>query len=454
MEKPTSIRTFFDSGETRSYQYRRKQLEALMQCVYDYEHKISAALYADLGKNKEEAWFTEIGLLLEEIKYTLRHLNKWMKPKRVWAGLTTFPSTAKIHQEPRGVVLIIAPWNYPFQLSLVPLVGAIAAGCCAVIKPSEMAPETAKVVTQMITEIFPANYVRVVNGEGAEVVPQWIEQLHFDHIFYTGSIATGKKIYQMAAEKLIPVTLELGGKSPCIVYDDADIKVAVKRIVWGKFINAGQTCIAPDYILVHESIRAEFMKEMVKVIKDFYTNSPEKSYDYGKIINQKRFRTLQNFIKEGTVFYGGHLDEDSLFIGPTILYPVTINDKIMKEEIFGPLLPILTFNTDEQAIHTVLQNKNPLAFYLFTRSKKIEKLWLNRISFGGGCINNTVVHFANLKMPFGGIGNSGMGAYHGENTFRIFSHQKPVLKTATFVDPSIKYPTYKGKLKWFKRLLG
>ena len=449
-----SQRDFYNAGNTLPYEFRKSQLRALENAVKKYDAEISDALFADLGKSKEESWATETGLLLGEIKYAVKNLHRWMKPKRVSTGLVTFPSSGKIYRDPLGVVLIISPWNYPVQLSLVPLIGAIAAGNCAVLKPSEMAPATEKLIAKIIKETFNENYIKVVTGDGAEVIPAMINAFHFNHIFFTGSTAVGKSIYKLAADQLIPVTLELGGKSPCIVESDADLKVAAKRIVMGKFLNAGQTCIAPDYILVKESVKEKLLNELSETIEQFYTADPSASYDYGKIINQKRFQKLASFLSEGTVFYGGKTDQSKLYIQPTILTNITLADSVMKEEIFGPILPVITFTTTDEAINIVRQNNSPLSFYLFTKNKSIEAEWLRSTTFGGGCINNTVYHFANLNMPFGGIGNSGIGSYHGRKTFEIFSHAKPVLKTGTWLDPGIKYPPLKGKINLLKKFIG
>lgn len=448
------LRNFYNSGSTQCYEFRKSQLQALEGAVKKYDEEINAALFLDLKKSQEETWATETGLLLGEIKYAIKHLIQWMKPKKVASGLVTFPSSGKIYRDPLGVVLIISPWNYPLQLLLVPLVGAIAAGNCAVLKPSEMAPATEKIIVKIITETFKENYIKVITGNGAEVVPQMLTSFRFDHIFYTGSTAVGKTIYKMAAEQLTPVTLELGGKSPCIVESDADIKVAAKRIVMGKFINAGQTCIAPDYILVKESVKENLQNELAKTIEQFYTDDPAASYDYGKIINQKRFQKLVSFLSEGKIFYGGKHEQSTLYIQPTILTDISLEDAVMKEEIFGPILPVLSFSSMDEAVKIVQQNNTPLSFYLFTKNKSIEAEWLRRVTFGGGCINNTVYHFANLNMPFGGIGNSGIGSYHGKKTFEIFSHAKPVLKTGTWLDPNLKYPPLKGKMNLLKKFIG
>lgn len=448
------LREFYNSDTTLSYDFRKKQLKAFLKTIIKYDDEINTALFTDLKKSKEEAWATETGLLIGEIKNAIKNLQNWMKPKKVSAGLITFPSSAKIYRDPLGVVLIIAPWNYPLQLLLIPLVGAIAGGNCAVLKPSELAPATEKIILKIVGETFQGNYIKVVTGDGAEVVPGIINNFHFDHIFYTGSTSVGKEIYKLAAKDLIPVTLELGGKSPCIVYDDADIKVAAKRIVLGKFLNAGQTCIAPDYILVHEKVKEKLLSEVKEAIQKFYTNDAASCNDYGKIINQSRFKKLLGYLNKDKIFYGGKSDAAASYIEPTILINISLNDEVMKEEIFGPVLPVISFATTNEAMKIVQQNANPLAFYLFTKDKKTENDWIEKIPFGGGCINNTVWHFANERFPFGGIGNSGTGAYHGKNTFNVFTHAKPVLKTSTLIDPSLKYPPFKGKLKWFKKLIG
>ena len=365
-----NLRSFYDSGATLSYEFRKKQLEAFEKAIIKYDDEINAALYTDLKKSKEETWATETGFLMGEIKNANKNLHKWMKPKKVSTGLVTFPSSAKIYRDPLGVVLIIAPWNYPLQLLLIPLVGAIAGGNCAVLKPSELAPATEKIIVKIIEEIFPGNYIKVITGNGAEVVPAMINNFRFDHIFYTGSTTVGKEIYKLAAKDLVPVTLELGGKSPCIVYADADIKVAAKRIILGKFLNAGQTCIAPDYILVHETVKNNLLNELKDAIQKFYTNDPSSSYDYGKIINESRFNKLFSYLNEKNVFHGGKNDKDSLYIEPTILINISLDDAVMKEEIFGPILPVLSFTTTKEAMQMVQQNENPLAFYLFTKNKK------------------------------------------------------------------------------------
>ena len=449
-EQLQAMRIFFSSGTTRTYAFRIEQLKKLKPAIVKYEKEISAALYTDLKKSPEESYSTEIGLVLAEISLAIKKLRNWMEPQSVSTDLANLPSGSKIYRDPLGVVLIIAPWNYPFQLLLLPLAGAIAGGNCVVLKPSELAPATATVTEKIINEVFPDNYIKVVQGDGAAVVPVMMNNFRFDHVFYTGSIPVGKIIYKMAAEQLVPVTLELGGKSPAIVEADANLTVAAKRIVLGKFINAGQTCIAPDYLLVHQSVKDELLRKMVATIEKFYTKDAATSYDYGKVINEKRFDKLISYLAQGKIITGGQHDKGKLFIAPTILDGVSMNDPVMNEEIFGPILPVLSFTSMQEAEAIIKHNANPLAFYLFTSNKKTESEWINKVPFGGGCVNNADWHFTNHHLPFGGVGNSGLGAYHGKFSFDTFTRLKPVLKTPTWFDPSIKYPSFKGRLKFFK----
>jgi aldehyde dehydrogenase (NAD+) len=444
------MRTYFECGATRSYEFRKSRLLELRQAVVQHEGEIYAALYSDLKKNREEAYATELGLLLAEINTALKHLKKWMQPKSARTDLVNLPSSSKIYRDPLGVVLIISPWNYPFQLLLIPLVGAIAGGNCAVLKPSEFASATASVIEKIISQIFSQEYVNVIQGEGAEVIPSMMQSFRFDHVFYTGSIPVGKIIYQLAAKDLVSVTLELGGKSPAIVESDADVNIAARRIVLGKFINAGQTCIAPDYVLVHESIRSKFLEKLKKTINLFYGENKLESEDYGKIINEKRFDKLVSYLSDGNIVVGGQYNKSKLFVDPTIIENVPLDSPLMKEEIFGPILPVLCFSSKQEALSIIRHNPNPLAFYLFTADSKKEKEWIESVPFGGGCVNNTAWHFTNHHIPFGGIGNSGIGAYHGKSTFDTFTHAKSVMKTPEWFDPSIKYPPFKGKLKIFK----
>lgn len=445
-----SMRTFFESGVTRSYDFRKTQLLQLKQAMLQHEEEIYAALYSDLKKSPEEAYATELGLLLAEINSALKNLKDWMQPKHAGTDLVNLPSSSKIYRDPLGVALIISPWNYPLQLLLIPLVGAIAGGNCAVLKPSELAPATASVIEKIITQIFSPEYVCVVQGDGAEIIPAMMQAFHFDHVFYTGSIPVGKIIYQLAAKDLVPVTLELGGKSPAVVEGDADIAVAARRIALGKFINAGQTCIAPDYVLVHESIKNKFVEKLKQTINSFFGERKMESKDYGKIINEKRFDKLVSYLSEGDIVFGGENNKSKLFIAPTIIENIPLDSPLMKEEIFGPILPVLGFSSTEEALSIVQRNPNPLAFYLFTSDAKKEKAWIVSVPFGGGCINNTAWHFTNHHLPFGGIGSSGIGAYHGKSTFDTFTHAKAVMRTPRWFDPSLKYPPFKGKLRIFK----
>lgn len=444
-----ALKNYYNSHVTKPYAFRKKQLQLLKQILLANEKEIEKALYADLKKNAEETYATETGLVLAEINVALKNLRSWMQPTSARTNLVNFPSSSKIYQDPLGVVLIISPWNYPLQLLLIPLVGAIAGGNCMVLKPSEFSPATTGLLQKLITKNFPEEYIKVVTGDGAEVVPAMMKNFRFDHVFYTGSIPVGKMIYQMAAEKLVPVTLELGGKSPAIVCADADINVAVKRIGFGKFINAGQTCIAPDYVLVHNDVKEKFVNKLKETVLTFYSDNAANNYNYGKIINAKRFDTLIKYLADGKIVTGGDNNREKLFIAPTILENVSPDSPVMHEEIFGPILPVIGFSTTKEAMHIVQQNETPLSFYLFTNNKNEENEWM-QTSFGGGCINNADWHFTNHHLPFGGVGNSGLGAYHGKYTFDTFTRLKPVMKTPNWFDPSFKYPPLKGRLKLFK----
>jgi len=445
-----AMRQYFESGATRIHSFRKEQLCNLKTALRNHEEEIYAALYTDLKKNKEEAYATELGLVFAELNVAIKNLHRWMAPQSAGTDLVNLPSRSKIYRDPLGVVLIIAPWNYPLQLLLIPLIGAIAGGNCAVLKPSEFSQATTAIIEKIIKETFNNNYIYVAQGDGATVVPALMNSFRFDHIFYTGSIPVGKIIYQAAAKDLIPVTLELGGKSPAIVESDASLTTAAKRIVLGKFINVGQTCIAPDYLLVHESVKDSLIEKIKIQIEKFYSTDASSSYDYGKIINEKRFDKLVGYLSNGNIITGGQYDKSKLYIAPTLIDNASLKDPLMKEEIFGPLLPVVTFSNTDEAIRIVKHNADPLAFYLFTSDKRKEQQWINNVSFGGGCINNTDWHFTNHHLPFGGVGNSGLGAYHGKHSFDNFTRAKPVMKTPNWFDPSIKYPPFKGKLKLFK----
>ena len=444
------LRQYFDSGITLPYKFRRDQLKQLRQSILNHEQDLYDALYADLRKSPEETWVTETGLVISELNAAIKHLRRWMEPDSIATNLLNLPSGSRVMKEPLGVVLIISPWNYPFQLLINPLVGAIAAGNCVVLKPSEFTPATDAVMKKIVEDVFPPEYIFYLQGDGAAVIPAMMNNFRFDHVFYTGSTAVGKIIYKMAAEKLVPVTLELGGKSPCIVESDADIKVAARRIAVTKFNNAGQMCVAPDYVLVHVSKKDALINTMRDVLKQFFGEKAEESYNYGKIINEKQFDRITPYLSQGKIAYGGRSDKQKLFIEPTILTDVTEGSAVMKEEIFGPVLPVIGFNSAEEARAIISKNPNPLAFYVFTSSKKKEKEWLETVAFGGGCVNNASWHLTNHHLPFGGRGSSGMGNYHGKYSFETFSHKKAVMKTPTWFDPSIKYPPLKGRLKLFK----
>ncbi len=448
-----AMRRYFSSGITLTYDFRAEQLKKLRAAIVAHEQELFDALYSDLKKSPEESWVTELGMVLAELNVMRRKLKKWMKPERVSTNLLNMPSASYIFKEPLGVVLIIGPWNYPFQLLINPLLGAIAAGNCVVLKPSEFAPATSTVMKKIIEKTFPPEYILCAEGDGATVIPAMMQNFHFDHIFYTGSTEVGRLIYKMAAEKLIPVTLELGGKCPCIVEDDANIKVAAKRIVVTKFSNAGQMCVAPDYLLVHENRADELIKELRLAIEKFYGESPVNSYNYGKIINPRQFDRLLGYLNDGNIAFGGKHDRDKLFIEPTLLTEVLLKAPVMKDEIFGPVLPIITFKTADGAREIISLNPNPLAFYIFTSSKKKENDWLHSVAFGGGCVNNASWHLTNHNLPFGGRGFSGTGQYHGKHSFETFSHKKSVMKTPVWFDPAIKYPPFKGKLRLFKRFI-
>lgn len=453
MPQLQTMRRYFESGATQPYAFRKQKLEDLRSAILHHEEDLMQALYTDLKKNKEEAWVTEIGFVLAEIKHSLKHLRSWMKPQKVSTNLLNLPSKSFVYKEPLGVVLIIGPWNYPLQLLFTPLIGAIAAGSCVVLKPSEFATATAAAMKKIIEESFSPEHTLYVEGEGATVVPGLMNNFRFDHVFYTGSTVIGKSIYEMAAKQLVPVTLELGGKSPCVVENDANLKVAARRIAVTKFSNAGQMCVAPDYVLVHRSVKDAFVQELISSIKNFFSEEPSSAYSYGKIINERAFNRLSKYIEQGHVLYGGKTDAVANYIEPTLLDDVSLDAAVMGDEIFGPVLPILSFETFDEAKNIINQAPNPLAFYVFTNDKQKEDKWLREIPFGGGCVNNASWHLTNFNLPFGGRGNSGIGSYHGKYSFDVFSHQKAVMKTPTWFDPNVKYPPFEGKLKLFKKII-
>lgn len=440
-------RMFFNENQTKSVGFRITQLKNLKEVILKNETKICDALYQDLQKSREEAYLTEIGIVLSEINYHIKNLNSW-KSKRVSSPLALFPSSSKIIYEPLGVVLIIAPWNYPFQLLINPLIGAISSGCCAVLKPSPDAPSIEKVFIELVNDTFEPNYVQAVSG-GIEINQALLKE-RFDLIFFTGSPRVGKIVMQAAAENLTPVILELGGKSPCIVDADSNISIAAKRIVWGKFVNTGQTCIAPDYIFVHHSVKEELITKIIETISTFFGENPQKSNFLGRIIHEKAFDRLVGHLQQGIIRYGGITEKSEKYISPTLIDDVTPDFSIMQEEIFGPLLPIMTFDSINEPIEYIKKNEKPLALYFFG-SQNTDKV-LYETSSGGACINDTLMQVVNHNLPFGGVGNSGIGKYHGKESFLVFSNAKGVVKTPTWIDLPLKYVPYKY-FKWIKKLM-
>jgi aldehyde dehydrogenase (NAD+) len=442
---------YFAAGHTLSIQYRREQLIILKKVMLQYEQDLLDALYADFRKPELESFATEIGFIEKEISMVLKNLTTWAKPKKVSESIINFPATSYIYTEPYGVALIIGPWNYPLQLVLNPLIGAIAAGNCAIIKPSELTANTSRVITKMLREAFDDAYVAVV--EGGAATTQNLLQQRFDKIFFTGSTHVGRIVMKAAAEHLTPVTLELGGKSPAIVALEADLELAAKRIVWGKFLNAGQTCVAPDYVLVREQVKEELIQLMRQCIIDFYGEDPSKSPDFARIINDRHFERLSSYLKQGIIRAGGKTDASQRYIAPTILDQVSWDDPVMKEEIFGPILPVLPYNNSDDVIRIVNSHDKPLALYYFSSNREKQQYIVKNCHFGGGCINDTLSQLANPKLPFGGVGGSGIGNYHGESSFNIFSHQKSIVHRGTWLDLPLRYPPYKGKLPFMKKLL-
>ncbi|HCX0350156.1 TPA: aldehyde dehydrogenase, partial [Staphylococcus aureus] len=433
-------KAFFNTQQTKDISFRKEQLKKLSKAIKSYESDILEALYTDLGKNKVEAYATEIGITLKSIKNARKELKNWTKTKNVDTPLYLFPTKSYIKKEPYGTVLIIAPFNYPFQLVFEPLIGAIAAGNTAIIKPSELTPNVARVIKRLINETFDANYIEVIEGGIEET--QTLIHLPFDYVFFTGSENVGKIVYQAASENLVPVTLEMGGKSPVIVDETANIKVASERICFGKFTNAGQTCVAPDYILVHESVKDDLITALSKTLREFYGQNIQQSPDYGRIVNLKHYHRLTSLLnsEQMNIVFGGHSDEDERYIEPTLLDHVTSDSAIMQEEIFGPILPILTYQSLDEAIAFIHQRPKPLSLYLFSEDENATQRVINELSFGGGAINDTLMHLANPKLPFGGVGASGMGRYHGKYSFDTFTHEKSYIFKSTRLESGVHLP--------------
>lgn len=444
-------REFFQSGITKDLDFRIVQLKKLRTAIQKHENAIYEALKADLNKPKFESYGTEIGFALSEIDLCIRKIKKWAKPRKVGTAPFHFKASSYVYSDPYGLVLNIAPWNYPFQLLFVPVIGAMAAGNCIAVKPSELAPNMSELSAKIIQDTFDENYISVF--EGGIPVSQELLKHKFDYIFFTGSTRVGKIVYQAAAKHLTPVTLELGGKSPCIVDKDVNLDVAAKRIVWGKLVNAGQTCIAPDYLMVHTSVKEALIPKMEAAIEQFYGKNPEQSEDYCRIINEGHFKRLEGLMKKGRIISGGVLKADEKYISPTLLEDVSAKDPVMKEEIFGPILPIITYENLDETIQFINDRPKPLALYVFTKNNKVAEKVLKETSSGGACVNDTLMHIANPNMSFGGVGESGIGGYHGKFSFDTFSHQKAVMHKSTAIDPYIRYAPYKTSLNILKFLL-
>ncbi|MED1269671.1 aldehyde dehydrogenase [Bacillus mycoides] len=442
---------YFYKGHTRSLETRKNNLKKLYEGIQRFEDEIFQALKLDLNKSVHESFTTEIGYVLKEISFQMKHISSWSKPKRVRTALTHFGSKGKVVPEPYGVTLIIAPWNYPFQLAIAPLVGALAAGNTVVLKPSELTPNVSKVLTRMLGELFPEELVSVVEGGAQESTALLKEP--FDYIFFTGSVGVGKVVMEAAAKKLTPLTLELGGKSPCIVHKDAKLDVTARRIVWGKFLNAGQTCVAPDYMYVHSSVKEQLIEALRHEIAEQYGKDALQNDNYVRIVSERHFERLCTFLQDGKPVIGGNYTKETLHIEPTVLTNVTWQSAVMEDEIFGPILPIIEYDKIEEVIETIQHHPKPLALYVFSEDRKVQKKVTSNISYGGGCINDVVYHLATPYLPFGGVGSSGLGSYHGEQSFRTFSHYKSILSQSTAFDMKIRYSSTKSALKFIRKLL-
>lgn len=451
-EKFQNANLFFHGNHTKPYSFRLQQLKKLKQALQENQEMLAKALQADLHKSFFESYMAEVGIAIHELNHAIKNLKKWMRHKRVSTPFMHFHARSFIVPEPYGVVLLISPWNYPVQLTFSPLIGAIAAGNCVIIKPSEESPHVSKAIAQIIEKAFPLEYISVVEGG----VPQAQELLQkkFDYIFFTGSPGVGKIIMKSAAEHLIPVTLELGGKSPCIVEQSADLKTAARRIAFGKFLNAGQTCVAPDYVLVDQQIKKKFIELLIQEIEKMFSTSEYRKKYFPKIISQRHFYRVQKLLVEQNIIYGGNKDRRQKIIEPTLIDEPDENSLLMQEEIFGPVLPIISYQKLDEAIEKIKSRPKPLALYLFANDKTIEQNILSQISYGGGCINDTIVHLSNFALPFGGVGNSGMGHYHGKYSFDTFSHMKSILKKYNWLDVPVRYHPYTlQKLKMIKKII-
>ncbi|MES2853292.1 MAG: aldehyde dehydrogenase [Bacteroidota bacterium] len=431
--------------------FRKESLKKLLHNIIENEEAIIKALYDDFKKPAFEAVLTETNYVISDLKETIKNIDSWAKPKKVFASLLNFPSSDFIYSEPYGNVLILSPWNYPFQLALCPLVAAVAAGNKVTLKPSELTPNTSNIISKIITETFAVKDVVVVTGD-ATIAQELLNQ-RWDYIFFTGSVAVGKIVAKAAAENLTPVTLELGGKSPCIVDETANLELSARRIVWGKIINAGQTCVAPDYILVHHKMKNTFVKLLIQEIQKALGTNPEESSDFARIINLKNWERQLRLLENQEILFGGQSNKETLYLAPTLLDEPKMDSLVMTEEIFGPILPILSYESKADIEKIISSFEKPLSLYLFSQNKSFIDEVLQKYSFGGGCINDTVIHLANNRLPFGGVGNSGMGAYHGKLSFDIFSHKKAIVKKGTWLDLPMRYAPYKDKLKTIQKIL-
>ena len=444
-------RAFFTTGATKDLAFRIELLKNLERWVSRHDEDIMAALKTDLNRAPFEAYATEVGTTLDEVRYTLRHIRCWNRPKRVLSNIKNFPSCGKIYPEPYGVALIMSPWNYPFLLTVTPIIAAVAAGNCAMVKPSAYSPASSSLVAKMCAEVFDPEHIAVIEG-GREANKALLDE-RYDLIFFTGSTTVGKTVMQAAANHLTPVILELGGKSPCVVDETANLKIAAKRIVWGKFVNAGQTCVAPDYILAHQSIKEKLLHEMQTAIRAMYGARPHENPNFPKIINEKHFHRLLGLMAGEKIVMGGASNPATLQIEPTLLDEVKWDAPVMSEEIFGPIMPVLTYSSLESVVKMINDRPKPLAAYLFTAKKKTERYFLGNVSFGGGCINDTIVHLSVPRLPFGGVGASGMGSYHGKAGFDAFTHYRSVLHKSKYIDIPTRYPPYTDfAMKMIKKL--
>lgn len=444
---------FFESGKTINVDYRIKNLKKLNDIIKKNEDKILNELKKDLGKSSFEGYVTEVGILYDDINFHIKNVKKWSSEEKRKSPIVYYPSKSYIYKEPYGVTLIIGPFNYPFQLVIAPLIGAISAGNTAIIKPSENSRNIALLLEKLINENFPEGYLRVVNPLGGKETVSLLLDKPFDYIFFTGSVRVGKLVMQKAAKHLTPVTLELGGKSPCIVDSDAKLKLAAKRIVWGKFLNAGQTCVAPDYLCVHKSVKDELLKLIINEIRVQFGENVRNSEDYPRIVNKSSLERLSGYLNDGKIYYGGNIDEDNLYMEPTLIIKPDLNSPLMSDEIFGPILPILVYEDLDNVIKFINHREKPLALYYFSESKKKIKYVLTSTTSGGVTINDTIIHVANPNLPFGGVGNSGVGKYHGKESFETFTHNKSVMKRGTFIEFNIRFAPYKNKLNLVKRIM-